>query len=231
MSVKPQENNSSTASAAGPPAHEVIYRKLRETILFGEIAPGEAVTIQGLCTLLEAGMTPVREALRRLIAEGALRFQGNRRVIVPTLSVANVDEIIFARHWLESHMAERASLRATTALWQELADIDAHIDAAIRRGDLHAYLRHNYMFHKKIYVMADTPILLDLADGLWLRFGPSLRVMIVRSGTQSLPDKHKDLLDCMRRGDAEGAARAMREDMLQGMDQIRRLVSTADEGG
>ncbi|HAY91180.1 MAG TPA: GntR family transcriptional regulator, partial [Rhodobacteraceae bacterium] len=59
-------------TSAGLPAHEMTYRALKELLLFGEIAPGQAVTIQGLVARLDVGMTPVREALRRLISEGAL---------------------------------------------------------------------------------------------------------------------------------------------------------------
>ena len=61
------------------PAHQAVYEKLRVMILFGDLAPGQPVTIQGLTDQLNVGMTPVREALRRLIAEGALTHQGNRR--------------------------------------------------------------------------------------------------------------------------------------------------------
>jgi DNA-binding GntR family transcriptional regulator len=211
-------------SGAGLPAHQVIYAQLRELILFGEIAPGEAVTIQGLCSRLGAGMTPVREAIRRLISEGALEFQGNRRVCVPHLTPARVAEIIFARQWLESHLALRAAERATPDDLQALTEIDRALDRAIDRGDLHAYLRQNYLFHAKIYQISDAPILSGMAERLWLRFGPSLRVMIGRLGTQNHPDKHRALMDCIRTGDAEGAARAMREDMLQGMEQIRAML-------
>ena len=63
-----------------------------------------------------------------------------------------------------------------------------------------------------------------MADGLWLRFGPSLRVVCGRLGTQNLPDKHKDLLNAMRAGDAETAARAIREDVIQGMEQVRQSL-------
>ena len=62
-------------TSAGLPAHEMTYRALKELLLFGEIAPGQAVTIQGLVARLEVGMTPVREALRRLISEGAWNFR------------------------------------------------------------------------------------------------------------------------------------------------------------
>ena len=89
--IKPQKNG------AGLPTHELVYRQLRDMVLFGDLVPGQAVTIQGLTQYLSAGMTPVREALRRLIAEGALEAQGNRRISVPRLTRANVDELIFAR--------------------------------------------------------------------------------------------------------------------------------------
>lgn len=216
--------NSSLEVATNPPAHEVIYRRLRDQILFGEIAPGQALTIQGVADRLNAGMTPVREAIRRLIAEGALVFQGNRRVSVPALTAADIAEIIYARQWLESHLGLRATERATPADLAELTQIDTALDKAIGTGDLRAYLQNNYEFHAMLYTLADAPILAEMAERLWLRFGPSLRVVIGRVGTQNLPDKHKDMLSCMRTGDSEGAAKAMREDMLQGMEQIRDML-------
>jgi DNA-binding GntR family transcriptional regulator len=216
--------NTLSEAVSNPPAHEVIYRKLRDQILFGEIAPGQALTIQGLADRLNAGMTPVREAIRRLTAEGALVFQGNRRVCVPQLTAAHISEIIYARQWLESHLGLRATERVTPADLARLTAIDSALDRAITAGDLRAYLENNYLFHAKLYDLADAPILAEMAERLWLRFGPSLRVVIGRVGTQNLPDKHKDMLNCMRTGDSEGAARAMREDMLQGMEQIREML-------
>ena len=209
---------------ARPPAHELIHRQLRDLILFGDLAPGQAVTIQGLTDRLNAGMTPVREAIRRLIAEGALEFQGNRRVCVPTLSADNISELILARQWLDPHLVLRATERATLDDLDELTALDETLDEAIGQGDLQAYLRLNYQFHSRIYAIADAPILADLADGLWLRFGPSLRVVCGRMGTQNLPDKHKDVLNAMHARDAESAARAIREDVIQGMEQVRQSL-------
>ena len=204
------------------PAHEKIYRQLRDLVLFGDLAPGQAVTIQGLTDRMAAGMTPVREAIRRLTAEGALEFQGNRRVCVPLMTADKISEIIVARQWIDPHLALRATERITLDELDEMTALDADLDGAIETGDLRAYLELNYRFHKRLYEIADAPILADLADGLWLRFGPSLRVVCGRMGTQNLPDKHKDMLAAMHARDAEGAARAIREDVIQGMEQVRR---------
>lgn len=203
------------------PAHEMIYRQLRELILFGDLAPGQAVTIQGLSERLDAGMTPVREAIRRLTAEGALEFQGNRRVCVPLLTADNISELILARQWLDPHLALRATERASLEDLDRLTLLDNELDEAILRGALRAYLELNYRFHKRLYEIAAAPVLASVADGLWLRFGPSLRVVCGRIGTQNLPDKHKDVLKAMHARDAEAAARAIREDVIQGMEQVR----------
>ncbi|MDR9394856.1 GntR family transcriptional regulator [Roseovarius sp. SYSU LYC5161] len=210
------------------PAHEVIYRQLRDLVLFGDLAPGQPVTIQGLTGRLGAGMTPVREAIRRLIAEGALESRGNRRVGVPLLTADNISELILARQWLDPHLTLRATERATLEDLDELSGLDGVLDGAIARGDLRAYLELNYRFHIRIYEIAQAPILADLADGLWLRFGPSLRVVCGRMGTQNLPDKHKAMLDAMHARDAETAARAIREDVIQGMEQVRQSLERSD---
>lgn len=212
------------ARAGRLPAHELIHRQLRDLVLFGDLAPGQAVTIQGLTARLGAGMTPVREAIRRLIAAGALEFQGNRRVSVPLLTPDNVSELILARQWLDPHLTLRATERASLSDLDDLTALDTALDRAITRGDLRAYLELNYRFHKRIYDIAAAPILADLADGLWLRFGPSLRVVCGRIGTQNLPDKHKAMLDAMHARDAETAARAIREDVIQGMEQVRQSL-------
>lgn len=206
------------------PAHELVYRQLRGMVLFGDLTPGQAVTIQGLTETLGVGMTPVREAIRRLVPQGALESRGNRRVCVPLLDRADIDQIIIARQWLDPHLALKACERATAADVDRITEIDAVLDAAIQTGDLRGYLEQNYRFHTHIYAMAEAPILAEMAEALWLRFGPSMRVVCGRMGTQNLPDNHKTTIDAMRARDAEGAARAIREDVLQGMEQLRLSI-------
>jgi DNA-binding GntR family transcriptional regulator len=202
----------------------MIYRRLRDMVLFGDLEPGQAVTIQGLSVELGAGMTPVREAIRRLTAEGALEFQGNRRVCVPNTTLANIDEFIVARQWLDPHMARLATRNATPVDLEELGRIDKDLDKAIALADLRAYLELNHRFHKSIYDLAQTPILASMAEGLWLRFGPLLRVVCARMGAQNLPDRHKELMQAMADRDEDAAAKAIWEDVTQGMDQVRAAL-------
>jgi DNA-binding GntR family transcriptional regulator len=207
------------------PVHEQVYRALRAQILFGDLAPGQAVTIQGLAGSLGVGMTPVREALRRLISEGALTFQGNRRVSVPALTRSDVEEMIFVRKSIETELARRATINMTEDRIAELGQIDEALDDAIEAGDVAGYLHHNYRFHSRLYALAEAPVMTALTDRLWLRFGPSLRVVCGRFGTQNLPDRHKDILTALRARDADAAALAMSLDVEQGMLQVIEVLS------
>ena len=214
--------------ASKTPAHEHVYRALRDNILFGDYAPGQPLTIQGLVADTGAGMTPVREAIRRLISEGAVQFLGNRRLCLPVLTPPDVRELAFMRLQLEPELARRAVVRVHDADIAALRDCDTELNTMIQRGDIAGYLRCNYRFHARLYECADAPILSETVDRLWLRFGPSLRVVCGRFGTLNLPDMHADILAALEMGDGEAAAHALREDAAQGMDQILRAADSID---
>jgi DNA-binding GntR family transcriptional regulator len=213
------------ADARKIPSHEVTYARLRDMILFGHLAPGAPVTIQGLIADLGAGMTPVREAIRRLTAEGALLPQGNRRVAVPQMSAEMLDQVAFARLSIEPNLAARAAGRLTPPQIDRLEAIDAKVNRAIETGNLPEYLAANHAFHFALYEAADAPVLLDLARSLWLRAGPSLRAVIDRFGRESAPDLHREALAAMRAGDAKALSAAIERDIQQGVDHVRQALT------
>ncbi|WP_170467868.1 GntR family transcriptional regulator [Ruegeria arenilitoris] len=223
------KNNASDAKTGEgkKPAHEQVYQTLRSQIMYGELVPGQPVTIQGLTDSLGVGMTPVREAIRRLISDGALVFQGNRRVSVPLLSNTDVEQLIFARISIESELSRRATAIVTPSDIDQLEQLDQRLDQTIADGDVSGYLRLNHQFHETLYAHADAPILNDLAERLWLRFGPSLRVVCGRFGTHSLPDRHKDIIAALRARDAERVAKATAQDIEQGMELMSDALTDA----
>lgn len=226
VNLIPNSTGKAAENAPQPPAHEQVYRRLREQILFGELAPGQAVTIQGLTQALGVGMTPVREAIRRLISDGALVFQGNRRVSVPLLSASDVEQLVYLRISMESELMRRTAAQISDAEIDELGQLDQALDQAISTGDVVGYLASNYHFHSKLYAAANAPILTDLVNRVWLRFGPSLRVVCGRFGTQNLRDHHKDLLAALHRRDPEAAVRAIVRDVEQGMQQVATVLAS-----
>lgn len=203
------------------PTHELVYRQIREMILFGELAPGQPVTIQGLVETLETGITPVREAIRRLTAENALVAKGNRRISVPSLTLQELEELSFARLTIEPQLAKLATKSLNSEDIQQLEEIDDAVDIAIAQGNVRAYLEQNYRFHHKLYGKSQAHILLSIANALWLRVGPSLRVVCGRYGTFNLPDKHEEALAAMKAGDSDAVANAIREDIEQGHVQVQ----------
>ncbi|MEJ6712492.1 MAG: GntR family transcriptional regulator [Rhodobacterales bacterium] len=202
------------------PAHETVYRALRDKILFGDLSPGQAVTIQGLVEEMQVSMTPVREAIRRLSAEGALEFKGNRRVTVPVMGLRRFTELAFARTAIEPELAETAAQNIDAAGIETLNKIDQQIDAAIKSGDIHGYMRGNYLFHFTLYGHANSRVLLPIAQSLWLRYGPMSRIICGRYGTSNLEDRHEEALQMLRDENPKGVADAIRKDITQGFEIV-----------
>ncbi|MGH1579126.1 GntR family transcriptional regulator [Planktotalea sp.] len=213
--------------AASTPTHELVYQTLRDMVLFGDFEPGQAVTIQGLTQSLSAGVTPVREAIRRLIAEGALQMQGNRRVCVPVLKASDVQELLYARIALETELTRRAMTRVQPADLERLSQIDSRLDSAIAAGNIRAYLQLNHLFHTELFKISEAPVLHEITDKLWLRFGPLLRDFIENNGLPDMPDCHKDLLTAFEQQDRESAERAIIGDIEQGIGRIKTFEGTA----
>ena len=199
------------------PAHERVYLALRERILFGGFQPGRPVTLRGLAESLGVSPMPVREAVRRLIAQRALELHDNRRVSVPAMTARKFDEIVFARLALEPELAVRAMPRIGEPEIAEIARIDDRIEAAMERGDPEGYMRSNHAFHLTIYNLAASETLGALVDSIWLQFGPFMRTVYGRVGTTNLEDQHQKAIVAIGRRDAEGLKAAISEDIMQGM--------------
>lgn len=209
------------------PNHELVYRAARDLILFGELTPGQAVTIQGVVDRLDAGITPAREAIRRLTAEGALRASDNRRVVVPELTMDQLQELTYARTGIEPQIARLAAVAMEPADIDALEAIDGQVNAALAAGDIRGYLSHNHAFHWTLYAHSEAEILMATAASHWLRVGPSLRVMVMRVDARLLPDMHQVAIAALRDQDYEAVGEAIHQDILQGHAHIAQGLEEA----
>jgi DNA-binding GntR family transcriptional regulator len=199
------------------PAHERLYRSLRQQVMHGELAPGHAITLRGLATQHNVSMTPAREAVRRLAAEGALTISSSGRVSTPELSPERIEELAALRALIEPEMASRALPRAHFALIDRLAAINAlNQDAAMTHNAV-AYIRTNLEFHRTLYLRAQTPAMLAICETVWLQLGPTMRALYDRLKRRDVPQHHRMILAALKAGDEPGLRLAIRTDVTQGL--------------
>jgi DNA-binding GntR family transcriptional regulator len=201
-------------------AHERVYRALRTRIMSGELAPGTVLTLRGVGESFGVSMTPAREALRRLAAEGALTLSSSGRVATPELSNERIEELAAIRALLEPELASRALLRAHMALIERLSAINATVSEAVAKGDPVAYVRGNFEFHRTLYLRAQAPAMLAIVETVWLQLGPTMPVIYGRLRRNEPPQHHRAILAALKAGDEPGLRLAVRTDVSQGLRHI-----------
>lgn len=202
------------------PAHDRLYRQLRTQVMHGEIAPGQALTLRGVADRFGVSITPVREALQRLVAEGALTLSSSGRVFTPELTSERIEELAAIRAMIEPEMASRALPRAHFALIDRLAAINALNAEAVARQDAVAYVRTNLEFHRTLYLRAQTPAMLAICETVWLQLGPTMSALYARLRRNEPPVHHRHILAALRAGDEPGLRLAVRTDVTQGLRHL-----------
>ncbi len=203
-----------------PAAHERVYRGLRGRIMHGEIPPGQALTLRGIAAEYDVSMTPAREALRRLSAEGALTVSSSGRVSTPELSNDRIEELAALRALIEVELASRALPRAHIALIDRLQAINAQIGEAVARHDAVGYIRRNLEFHRTLYLRAQAPAMLAMAETVWLQLGPTMRLLYQRLKRSEAPRFHRLIIAALKAGDEPSLRLAVRSDVTRGLKML-----------
>lgn len=198
-------------------AHDRVYRSLRVQIMHGELAPGVSLTLRGIGRQFDVSMTPAREAVRRLAAEGALTLSSSGRISTPELSNERIEELGALRALLEVELASRALPRAHMALIDRLQVINAAMAEVIARQDGVGYIRTNLEFHRTLYLRAQAPAMLAMCETVWLQLGPTMRKLYGRMRRTELPSGHRLIVAALRAGDEPGLRLAVRTDVTQGL--------------
>lgn len=201
-------------------AHDRVYRQLRTRIMHGEIAPGAALTLRGIGAEFGVSMTPAREAVRRLVAEGALFLSSSGRVSTPELTNDRIEELAALRALLEVELASRALPRAHMALIDRLQTINGNIGEIVLNRDAVGYIRTNLEFHRTLYLRAQAPAMLAMAETVWLQLGPTMRALYSRLRRNDLPHYHKLIIAALKAGDEPGLRLAVRSDVTQGLRML-----------
>lgn len=201
-------------------AHDRVYRRLRTRIMHGDIAPGQALTLRGIGKQYDVSMTPAREAVRRLVAEGALTLSQSGRVSTPELSNERIEELAALRALIEVELATRALPRAHLALIERLQTINSAVAEAVAHRDAVSYIRTNLEFHRTLYLRAQAPAMLAMAETVWLQMGPTMRALYGRLRRTEPPQYHRLIIAALRAGDEPSLRLAVRSDVTQGLRML-----------
>ncbi len=200
--------------------NEKVYEELRRAIMSARLQPGESVTLRGLAVALGTSVMPIRDAVRRLVAERALEM-GTRSVRVPLLTRRRFDEVCAVRCIVEGEAAGLAAKRIEPADLEELKSLNEKIAASLKREDMTTAFKHNQVFHFTVYQAAGIDLILPIIENLWLLAGPYLVVPASRkaqlraSYREGGVVQHTKLLDALRARKSDVAAKAIRDDIRE----------------
>jgi len=211
-----------TEAAGDEGLNAAVYNELRQRLIHGRMSPGHELSTRSIAAELGVSQTPVRDALSRLAAEGALDIRAKRRVRVPAMTHHRFEDLLRCRLLLEPEAAALALPHLDEAQIEKLIAFDAQLDAAIVSGDTDAYMQSNHDFHFTLYNAQPRRTLTQLIETLWLQFGPFMRTMHNRVASAELHDNHQAAIAAIRAGKPDALRAAIAADISDGMGLISR---------
>ncbi|MGE0237355.1 MAG: GntR family transcriptional regulator [Parvibaculaceae bacterium] len=216
-------------SKGGPTLYARVYQTIREALLLGILAPGETLSIRIVAAALGISSMPVREALGRLMIDGALDSLPNRAFRIPLTSAQQYHELLLMRLRLETLAGEHAAIRIQP---RQLTHLRHCFDMLTANENSNAsltdYLTSHRRFHFEIYKIAQMPRVYNAIETLWLRVGPLFNEA---SSTFSYRDKviyHADIYRAMETCNPKAASVAIENDI---MSMGQRTLQFLDEKG
>lgn len=195
-----------------------VYNVLRNAILSGEFKPGEQLTPSGIAKRLHVSTMPVREALRRLQAQGLITFSSQKKINVTKLSVEDLEEFYWIRIPLECRSFSRNFESLDSKDIAELEKLDKLMSKKGTRGP--EWARLNRKFHMILYGASKSPVLKGALAWLWDNVSAYLNIYAVTSAVQGANEMHKSIISCIKNKDPERGVSLLEEHLSSGLPAI-----------
>jgi DNA-binding GntR family transcriptional regulator len=206
---------------------EQVADFLREGIISGRFPRGARVKQVEIAQLLKTSVTPVREAIKLLVAEGYLSGSSYKGATVVPFDVTASREIINLRMLLESELVRAAVERLTAADVDELRTLAAEFEAAAMARDGSTARAVNYRFHKRIYSVAEQPQTFHFVRILWARY-PFDVINRIDGRAERAAAEHAELLAQMIAGDVTAATLTTRSHIESGWEELREWLADSE---
>lgn len=189
---------------------ERAYQILRRMILTGELSGGTQIIEAELAQKLKASRTPIRECVLRLEQEGLLRVVPHKGIFVSEISLKEIKDILQLRYCLELFAIREAVSLITEVSLNEMTNLIALQEAAIKEGDIYEFMELDRQFHLKVYEV--------IGNDKMLRIMSNLRDQLVACGIRGLRkrerliqviDEHREVVRALRARDGDAAFAAV----------------------
>jgi DNA-binding GntR family transcriptional regulator len=201
--------------AVRPQLSDDVARFVRKRIFDGTYAAGEYVRLDQLAAELGISVTPVREALFELRAEGLLAQQPRRGFVVLPVTTRDLADVANVQAHVGGELAARAAINIDDDELRELKQIQAQLEDAYATNDNERAVRHNHEFHRAINVAADSPKLAQLMSQI-TRYAPESVFPTIAGWPKQSIKHHRRVLAALEKRDAILARKAMSEHLAAG---------------
>lgn len=211
-----------------------VYRHLADRLVAGRAAPGDKLSLRAVADALGLSMMPVREAVSRLAAEGALEVLPKKAVTVPTMGSDQFRDITRVRIEIEGTAVAMACAACSRAELREIAVRERTFRGISRekKPDLSRAVAANQEFHFAIYRAARSPELFAIIERLWLRIGPVINLDLRESPERLRKGYavrfHQTILAGLRTGNPDVARAAVAGDIRSTAEFILSSGRLAD---
>jgi DNA-binding GntR family transcriptional regulator len=203
---------------------EQVADFLREGIISGRIPRGTRLKQQEIATQLNTSITPVREALKLLAAEGYVLGDSYRGATVAPFDIEASSEVLSLRILLETQLVRGAVERVTAADIAELKVLAGEFASAFAAGDNETARAANYRFHNRMFEIARMPQTLHFVQILWARY-PFDLINRLKGRVSRAAEEHDDMLAALIAGDSAAAMLATRQHIEAGFRELRESVA------
>ncbi len=203
---------------------EQVADFLREGIIAGRIARGARLKQQEIADQLGTSITPVREALKLLEAEGYVTGDSYKGAVVAPFDIEASSEVLNLRILLETQLVKGAVEHASAADIAELKVLAGEFANAFTAGDNEAARAANYRFHHRMFAIAQQPQTLHFVQILWARY-PFDLINRLKGRVSRAAEEHDDMLGAMIASDAAAAMLATRQHIEAGWLELRDSVA------
>ena len=205
---------------------EQVADFLREGIIAGRFPRGSRLKQLEIAKLLQTSITPVREALKLLAAEGYVAGDSYRGATVAPFDITASNEMLNLRILLETQLVRAAVEQATAADIEALRALAAEFERAVAAHENEAARAANYRFHRRIFDIPNMPQTLHFVQVLWARY-PFDLINKIKGRVSRAAAEHDDLLKAFIARDAAAAMMATRQHIESGWVELLNTVQSA----